>query len=85
MESSYSLESALSTQLPQAVVAELEVEHRRELRRLNDVAFLFLQATENDRVEAQRLSENFIDLVFEGGVLSTWRYRILLAEIRRGL
>jgi hypothetical protein len=35
--------------------------------------------------EAEHLLDDFIDLVFEGGVLSTWRYRILLAGIREGL
>jgi hypothetical protein len=30
------------------------------------------------------LLDNTIDLLFEGGALSMWRYRILLAAIREG-
>jgi hypothetical protein len=44
-----------------------------------------LNATDNDRDEAERLLDNFIGLLFEDGVLATWRYRIVLDEIRRGL
>jgi hypothetical protein len=71
--------------IPREVIAELEAEHRRELRRLSDLAFMFLNATDNDRDGAERLLDNFIGLLFEDGVLSTWRYRILLAAIREGL
>jgi hypothetical protein len=60
-------------------------DYQHELRRLSDLAFIFLNATDNDRAEAEGLLDGFIDLVFEGGVLQTWRYRILLAEIRKGL
>lgn len=64
---------------------ELAADHARELRRLSDLAFGFLNATDGDQVEAERLLDHAIDLLCEDGVLSTWRYRILLAAIREGL
>jgi hypothetical protein len=69
---------------PVEAQAELEAVHRRELHKLSDLAFIFLTAAGGDSVAAERLLDDFIDLVFEGGVLSTWRYRILLAAIRKG-
>jgi hypothetical protein len=48
-------------------------------------AYVFLNATANDRAQAEELFDSMIDLLFEAGALSTWRYRILLAEIRKGL
>ena len=62
---------------------ELAVDYARELRRLSDLAFIFLNAANNDRSEAEELLDSFIDLLFEAGLLSTWRYRILLGEIRK--
>ncbi|MDP2603397.1 MAG: hypothetical protein Q8S00_12505 [Deltaproteobacteria bacterium] len=62
-----------------------EADYRRELKRLSDIAFVFLSASDGDPAQAENLLDDFIDLVFEGGALSTWRYRILLAEIREGL
>ena len=56
-----------------------------ELRKLSDLAFIFLNASDGATDEAEALLDDFIDLVFEGGVLSTWRYRVLLAGIREGL
>ncbi len=56
-----------------------------ELRKLFDLAFVFLNASDGDMAEAEGLLDDFIDLLFEGGVLSTWRYRILLAQVREGL
>ena len=70
---------------PAEIVAELEAQHRRELRKIYDSAFLFLNATEGNPVIAERLCDDFVDLIFEGGVMSTWRYRILLGAIREGL
>jgi hypothetical protein len=63
----------------------VENDYRRELKKLSDIAFVFLVASNGDVAQAERVLENFIDLVFEGGVLSTWRYRILLNSIREGL
>jgi hypothetical protein len=67
------------------ITQEQASEYARELSNLNDVAFVFLNATDNDHGEAEKLLDSAIDLLFEGGALSTWRYRILLAEIRKGL
>jgi len=67
------------------ITQELAADHARELRRLSDLAFIFLNATDNDRGEAENLLDNCIDLLFEGGALSTWRYRILLEQVRQGL
>jgi hypothetical protein len=70
-----------ATEIPR----ELAEDHVRELRRLSDLAYVFLNATANDRAQAEELFDSMIDLLFEAGALSTWRYRILLAEIRKGL
>jgi hypothetical protein len=71
--------------LPLEIVAELEADHRRELRKLSDLAFVFLEATNGDRYEAEKLLDDAVDLLFEGGALSMWRYRIVLAAVREGL
>lgn len=63
----------------------IDPDFKRELNKLSDLAFVFLNAAEGDLIEAEALLDDFIDLVFEGGALSTWRYRILLAGIREGL
>jgi hypothetical protein len=60
-------------------------DYDREIRKLDDIAFTFLTATAGDNVEAENLLDNFISLLFEDGVLSTWRYRLVLAAIRAGL
>jgi hypothetical protein len=67
------------------IAHELAPAYDRDLRRLSDLAFVFLSATDGDQVEAENLLDNAIDLLFEGGVLSMWRYRIVLAGIRGGL
>jgi hypothetical protein len=59
--------------------------HCRELRRLDDLAFTFLTAAGGDKGEAEKLFDDAVDLLFEGGALSTWRYRIVLSAIRAGL
>jgi predicted transcriptional regulator len=64
---------------------DLELEYHRELKKLSDIGFVFLFASDGDPAQAESLLDDFIDLVFEGGALSTWRYRILLAQIREGL
>jgi hypothetical protein len=58
---------------------------KRELGKLSDIAFAFLNATDGETAAAESMLDDFIDLLFEGGALSTWRYRILLAGIREGL
>ena len=71
--------------LPAEIVAELEADHRHELRRLSDLAFTFLNAADDDRCQAEKLFDDAVDLLFEGGALCLWRYRIVLAAIREGL
>lgn len=70
---------------PAEVIAEQEAEFLREIRRLDDIAFKFLRVAEGDQVQAEKSFDDFIDVLFEGGALSTWRYRIVLAKIREGL
>ena len=67
------------------IQAELEADHRLELRKLDDFAFLFLSRANGDIGQAERLLDSFVDLIIESGVLSTWRYRLLLAKVREGL
>jgi hypothetical protein len=64
------------------IIAEQAADHACELRRLSDLAFVFLNASNGDPTEAEELLDSAIDLLLEGGVLSTWRYRILLESIR---
>jgi hypothetical protein len=45
--------------LPAQIVAEIEADHRRELRKLSDLAFVFLNATEGNSSEAEQLLDNF--------------------------
>ena len=64
----------------------LEADHKRELKRLSDLAFIFLNAANSDQVQAENLLDDCVALLLEGGVLlSTWRYRIVLNHIREGL
>jgi hypothetical protein len=49
------------------------------------MAFDFLKAADGDKHDIEAMLDDFIDLLFEGGALSTWSYRILLANIRGGL
>jgi hypothetical protein len=67
------------------VDTQIEEDYQREIRKLDDIAFTFLTATYGDSPEAEKLLDNFLALLFEDGVLSTWRYRIVLAAIRAGL
>ena len=39
---------------PAQIVAELETAHGRELRKLSDLAFVFLNATDGDSADAQK-------------------------------
>jgi hypothetical protein len=71
--------------IPTEIIAELEANHLRELRKLSDLAFVFLNATNGDSSEAEKLFDDLIDLLLEGGLLSTWRYRLVLAAVRAGL
>jgi hypothetical protein len=74
-----------SQQLEYPIDAQIESEYRREIRKLDDLAFTFLNAAGGDTAEAERLLDDAIALLFEDGTLSTWRYRIILAAIREGL
>ena len=67
------------------VCADLATDHLREIRRLDDIAFRLLRGADGDQVEAEKSLEDFIDNLFDNGVLSTWKYRIVLAKIREGL
>jgi hypothetical protein len=67
------------------VITEQAAEHLREIRRLDDIAYRFLRGTDGDQVEAEKLLEDFIDVLFEGSALITWKYRIVLTKIREGL
>jgi hypothetical protein len=71
--------------LAEQIRLEQEQEFRRELRLLSDVAFSFLCATNGVVDEAVHLLDQFVSLICEGNVLSTWRYRILLEMVREGL
>ncbi len=57
----------------------------REMRKLSDLAFVFLNATNGDRAAAEHLLDDSIELLCEGGIFCTWRYRIVLEAIREGL
>jgi len=76
---------SLQDSSPDTIIAEQAAEHARELRRLSDLAFVFLNAANGDPAEAEELLDSAIDLLFEAGALSMWRYRIMLASIREGL
>lgn len=78
-------QTEFESNIPGEIIAEQEAEHRRELRKLSDLAFTFLTATEGNPEQAEELFDNAIDLLFEGGTLSTWRYRIVQQFIREGL
>jgi hypothetical protein len=80
-----SIAGILLQPLPAEIVAELEADHRREMRKLSDLAFVFLNAADGDRCEAEKLLDDAIELLFEGGAFSMWRYRVLLGQIREGL
>ena len=60
-------------------------DYRRDMRKLSDISFVFLNASGGDVAQAEGLLDHFIELIFEGGAMSTWRYRILLGQIRVGL
>jgi hypothetical protein len=72
-------------QLYDEIAREQEAAHHQEMRRLSDLAFTFLSATDGDRDQAAELFEQSIDLLCEGDVLQIWRYRAVLAAIREGL
>jgi hypothetical protein len=72
-------------QLYPEIARELGAQHVQEMRRLSDLAFTFLNATDGDRDQAAELFEQFVDLLYEDGVLQLWRYRAVLAGIREGL
>jgi hypothetical protein len=66
-------------------MAELEAADRAESRRLSDIAFLFLDAADGNQGQAEKLFDDVIDLLVEGGALCMWRYRAVLKAIREGL
>jgi hypothetical protein len=57
------------------IIAELEANHRRELRKLDDISFALLHATDNDTLAAERMLDDFVDLLFESNI----------ARVRMGL
>lgn len=64
---------------------ELDAETRRERGKLSDIAFALLSVAGGDQKVAENLLDDFVGLICESGVLSTWRYRILLELVREGL
>lgn len=78
------MNKASSSESLDLIAAEREA-HGRELRKLDDFAFALLNAADGGPAMAEFLLDDFIDLLFEGGALSTWRYRILLRKIREAL
>jgi hypothetical protein len=70
---------------PAEIIADQAADHLREIRRLDDLAYIVLRATDSDQVEAEKALEDCIDVLFENGALLMWRYRIVLAKIREGL
>jgi hypothetical protein len=59
--------------------------HAGQLRWLNDFAVILLFAAGGDKRKAESMLDNIVDLLFEGGALSTWRYRLVLERIKDGL
>jgi hypothetical protein len=74
-----------SAALAVEIIAEQEADHLREIRRLDDIAYAFLRATDGDQVEAEKLFEDCIEVLVDGGTLLMWKYRIVLRKIREGL
>lgn len=72
-------------QLAIDVCRDLEADHLREIRKLDDIAFGLLRGADGDQLEAERSLEDIIGSLFEGGALSMWKYRIVLVKIREGL
>jgi len=69
---------------PAETIADQEASHRRELRKLSDLAFAFLNATDSDCRAAENLLDDSIDLLFESGVLSTLAVQNRLSCNSRG-
>jgi hypothetical protein len=67
------------------IINEQAAAYDREVRKLDDLAFVFLDAANGDTAEAERLLDDAVDLLFEAGALQLWRYRIVLDAIREGL
>jgi hypothetical protein len=44
-----------------------------------------LRGADGDPIEAEKSLDNCLDVLFEGGALIMWKYRIVLAKIREGL
>ena len=64
------------------IIAQQAAAHACDMSRLDDLASMFLSASNGDPVEAEELLDTAVDLLLEGGCLSMWRYRIVLGEIR---
>jgi hypothetical protein len=79
------LSSSFNPEIYDDVARDLETESRLEMRKLSDLAWVFLLATDNDSDAAAELMNRSIDLICEGGVLHMWRYRAVLTKIREGL
>ena len=82
---SKSTTSIAQDQFAAEISAELAADHLRQIRKLDDFAYALLRGADGDPIEAEKSLEDFIDLLFEGGALSMWRFRIVLAKIREGL
>ena len=60
----------------------LERPYLYELRRLSVLATAFLASSDGGPEQAVNVSDETINLLLDGGILSMWRYRILLLAIR---
>jgi len=54
---------------------------RQQIQQLEKFAAVLLDAT-GGASEAESMLDDVVDLLVEGGVLCTWRYRLLLMMIR---
>lgn len=67
----------------ETLLREQAEEYERQQRKVSDFAFIFLNASNGDITMAERLLDDFVDLIIEAGVLSIWKYREVLNRIRR--
>jgi len=84
MMKEFASKSGNDSVFPNKIVTDIEAAYRRELRQLSDIGFIFLCAAEGDIRAAETLFDDLIALLFEGGALSLWRYRIVLERIHEG-
>lgn len=69
---------------PADIIAEQAQQHARWLERLESLGRMFLFASGGNRRLAEDFLDHAVDGLTDGGVLSTWKYRIVLGVIREG-